>query len=88
MRSCACIQGWRAVPFQGWQMGSAGAQLSVCWCVQGGQIKATFWRQAADKFYPQLEEGKVYYFSRFSVKPANRSYSNIRNDYEAHFDTR
>jgi hypothetical protein len=30
----------------------------------------------------------VYYFSKFSVKVANKQYATVRNDYELHFDNR
>lgn len=53
---------------------------------QGTAIEATFWRDAADRYYDTLEEGKVYTFSRGSVKPANKNYNRTRNDYCLHFD--
>jgi hypothetical protein len=31
---------------------------------------------------------QVYYFSKFSVKVANKQYATVRNDYELHFDNR
>eukprot|EP00887_Chlorella_sp_A99_P001665 scaffold8.g1665.t1 len=53
---------------------------------QGTAIEATFWRDAADRAHAQLEEGKVYLFSRGAVKPANKKFSSVRNDYTLHFD--
>lgn len=31
---------------------------------------------------------QVYYFSNFSVKPANKQYTTVRNDYQLNFDSR
>lgn len=53
---------------------------------EGTSIEATFWRDAADKYFDMLEEGKVYTFSRGNVKPANKNYNRTRNDYCLHFD--
>lgn len=54
---------------------------------QGTAIEGTFWKDAADKYYDLLEEGKVYVFARGSVKPANKNYARTRNDYSLHFDS-
>ncbi|PSC74786.1 Replication A 70 kDa DNA-binding subunit isoform A [Micractinium conductrix] len=54
---------------------------------QGTSIEATFWRDAADAAHNLLEEGKVYIFARGNVKPADKRYSRVRNDYALHFDT-
>lgn len=48
---------------------------------QGTAIEATFWREAATKAESALEVGSIYLFSRGRVKPANKAYSNVRNDY-------
>ncbi|KAF8058336.1 RPA1B [Scenedesmus sp. PABB004] len=55
---------------------------------QGGQVQATFWREAADRYLDVLQEGKTYYFSKFTVKPANKQYATVKNDYEIHLDAR
>lgn len=44
---------------------------------EGGTIEGTFWRDSADKYYDALEVGHVYVFSRGSVKPANKKYSQV-----------
>jgi replication factor A1 len=54
---------------------------------QGTAIEGTFWRDAADRYYDLLEEGKAYVFARGSVKPANKNYARTRNDYSLHFDS-
>jgi replication factor A1 len=52
----------------------------------GTAIEATFWREAADRLHEALDEGRVYVFARGSVKPANKKFSAVRNDYCLHFD--
>jgi replication factor A1 len=53
---------------------------------QGTPVEATFWHAAADKYFDSIQEGGVYVFARGSVKPANKRYSTVRNDYALHFD--
>ena len=60
--------------------------LSMTRPLQGTAIEATMWREVADKYHPLLEEGKVYFFSRGKVKPANKNFSAVRNDYTISFD--
>eukprot|EP00798_Chlamydomonas_sp_ICE-L_P011132 gene11132-18752_t len=55
---------------------------------QGSQIQATFWRGQAERYAETLEEGKVYVFAKFQVKPCNKQYSSVKNDYEIHFSDR
>lgn len=54
----------------------------------GKQIQATFWRAQAERYQDLLQENKVYLFSKFQVKPANKAYSSVNNDYEIHFSDR
>jgi hypothetical protein len=37
---------------------------------------------------PTTNNTQVYYFTNFSVKPANKQYASVRNDYELHLDGR
>ena len=53
----------------------------------GGEMRATFFKEACEKFYPILEQGHVYTFSGGKLKVAQRQYSSIRNTYEATFDS-
>lgn len=53
---------------------------------QGTAIEATFWKEGADRCYNMMEDDKVYVLGRGSVKPANKKYSQVRNDYCLHFD--
>lgn len=48
----------------------------------GSEIQATMWREAADKFYPIFQLGKVYFISNGNIKPANKQYTSVKNDYE------
>ncbi|KAF5842842.1 hypothetical protein DUNSADRAFT_4726 [Dunaliella salina] len=52
---------------------------------EGTQIQGTFWRDAAEKYDEQMREGAVYILRKFQVKPANKQYSTVMNDYELHF---
>lgn len=53
---------------------------------KGGEIRATMFNDAVDKFYELLRPGNVFYFTGGKVKMANRKFSNIDNDYEVSFD--
>ncbi len=54
---------------------------------QGGEIRATFFKEACDKFYNVLEEGKVYTFSQGVLKVVqNRQFSTLKNQYELTFN--
>ena len=54
---------------------------------QGSEIRGTFFKEACDKWYPILEQGKVYRFSGGKAKPVqNRQYNNLNSQYEITFD--
>jgi len=55
---------------------------------QATEIEGTFWREAAEYYHSSLQEGKVYYFSNFSVRPANKKFSSVDFEYALHFDAR
>ncbi|XP_020700533.1 replication protein A 70 kDa DNA-binding subunit B [Dendrobium catenatum] len=48
----------------------------------GTQIQATMFNEAAKKFYPKFELGKVYYISKGTLRLANRQFKTVQNDYE------
>lgn len=50
------------------------------------EIKATFFRDAVDRFYDMLDVGKVYTFSNGQIKLANKKYNNTNCDYELTFN--
>ncbi|KAK1307194.1 hypothetical protein QJS10_CPA10g01978 [Acorus calamus] len=52
------------------------------WTIKGTQIQATMFNEAAKKFYPKFELGKVYYISRGTLKVANKQFKTVQNDYE------
>jgi len=52
---------------------------------ESGEIRATAFKEQCDKFYNLCEVGKVYLINNCSLKPANKQYSNLNNDYELTF---
>lgn len=52
----------------------------------GGEIKASFFNQAAEKFYDTLENGKCFAFSRGSIRVANQQFNRCNHRYELSFD--
>jgi len=52
----------------------------------GGEIKASFFNQAADKFYDMLENGKCFTLSRGQVRIANKQFNRTNHRYELIFD--
>lgn len=48
----------------------------------GTEIRMTFFNEQVDSFNDVLQPGQVYLISRGSVKPANRKFSSIKNEYE------
>jgi replication factor A1 len=52
----------------------------------GGEIRATFFKEACEKWFPILEEQQVYTFSGGRLKVGDRKFSTIKNDYELTFD--
>ena len=74
------------LPYSDERSGTMPQCIGLGWGAQGTQIEATLWNEAADEYYSKLEEGKVYYFSKGKVKPANRAYAAVRNDYTISLD--
>jgi len=52
---------------------------------ESGEIRATAFKAECDKFEPMVEVDKVYYISNCKLKPANKQYSSLNNDYELTF---
>jgi replication factor A1 len=50
--------------------------------VQGTQIQSIMFNEAAKKFYPTFEMGKVYYISKGSLRIANKQFKTVQDDYE------
>ncbi|RZB40475.1 replication protein A 70 kDa DNA-binding subunit [Asbolus verrucosus] len=49
---------------------------------ESGEIRCTAFRDIADKFFNYLQVDKVYYISKCQLKPANKQFSQLNNDYE------
>jgi replication factor A1 len=49
--------------------------------LEGTQIQGTFFKNAAKKFNPLLEEDKVYIVQNGKVNIANKKFTSIPNDY-------
>lgn len=49
---------------------------------ESGEIRITAFNKEADKFFPLVEPGKVYHISKATLKPANKQYTTVKNDYE------
>lgn len=67
--------------------GSDGKVFSaVLLDASGGDIRASFFNQAADKFFNMLDVGQCFTFSHGSMKVANRQYNSTSHRYELTFD--
>lgn len=53
---------------------------------ESGEIRATAFNEQVDKFFPLLDVNKVYYFSKGTLKIANKQFSAVKNDYEMTFN--
>lgn len=62
-----------------------GQLFSMDLCDETGEIRATAFRDQVDKFFDLIEVGKVFYISKCSLKPANKQFSTLNNDYEMSF---
>ncbi|XP_014827839.1 PREDICTED: replication protein A 70 kDa DNA-binding subunit-like isoform X2 [Poecilia mexicana] len=49
---------------------------------ESGEIRITAFNNEVDKFFALLEQGKVYYISKATLKVANKQYTTLKNDYE------
>lgn len=49
---------------------------------ESGEIRITAFNKEADKFFTLVEPGKVYLISKATLKPANKQYNSLKNDYE------
>ncbi|XP_044078682.1 replication protein A 70 kDa DNA-binding subunit-like isoform X2 [Siniperca chuatsi] len=49
---------------------------------ESGEIKITAFNNEVDKFFSLVEQGKVYYISKATLKVANKQYTTLKNDYE------
>ncbi|KAJ3642909.1 hypothetical protein Zmor_025657 [Zophobas morio] len=59
-----------------------GKLFSVDLMDESGEIRCTAFRDLADKYFNYLQVDKVYYFSKCQLKPANKQFNTLKNDYE------
>lgn len=52
----------------------------------GHDIRATFFKEAVDRFYPMLQQNKIYTFSGGRLKSANMQYNTCKSGFEVTFD--
>ncbi|OAY69163.1 replication protein A 70 kDa DNA-binding subunit A-like [Ananas comosus] len=53
----------------------------------GGEIRVTCFNTVADQFYDQIEAGRVYLISKGSLRPAQKTFNHLNNDYEIFLDS-
>lgn len=63
-----------------------GSLFSVEFLDESMDIRATFFREAVDKFYALLEVGKVYTVAGGRLKVANMQYNTCKSQFEMSFD--
>jgi len=49
---------------------------------ESSEIRATGFNDIVDKYYEMIEQGKVYFITKGTLKTANKKYTNLKNDYE------
>ena len=66
-----------------WNKPTSTGKLFSCTLVdESASIRITFFNEGVDQFFNMISNGSVYYISGFSIKNANRRFSNVNNDYE------
>eukprot|EP00252_Welwitschia_mirabilis_P017167 TRINITY_DN38089_c0_g1_i1.p1 TRINITY_DN38089_c0_g1~~TRINITY_DN38089_c0_g1_i1.p1 ORF type:complete len:797 (+),score=128.77 TRINITY_DN38089_c0_g1_i1:128-2518(+) len=53
----------------------------------GGEIRATCFNAAVDQFYDRIEQGKVYIISKGTLKPAQKNFNHLNNEWEIYLDS-
>ncbi|KAM6910908.1 replication protein A 70 kDa DNA-binding subunit-like isoform 2-T2 [Lycodopsis pacificus] len=49
---------------------------------ESGEIKITAFNNEVDRFFSLVEQGKVYFITKATLKIANKQYTTLKNDYE------
>ncbi|KAF4363568.1 replication protein A 70 kDa DNA-binding subunit A [Cannabis sativa] len=49
---------------------------------EGGEIRVTCFNAVVDRFYDVIEVGKVYMISKGSLKPAQKNFNHLKNEWE------
>ncbi|KAL7096058.1 hypothetical protein ACP275_10G060200 [Erythranthe tilingii] len=53
----------------------------------GGEIRVTCFNAVVDRFYETIEVGKVYVISKGSLKPAQKNFNHLKNEWEIFLET-
>ncbi|XP_015076511.1 replication protein A 70 kDa DNA-binding subunit A [Solanum pennellii] len=53
----------------------------------GGEIRVTCFNAVVDRFYDKIEAGKVYMISKGSLKPAQKNFNHLKNEWEIFLET-
>ncbi|XP_061357721.1 replication protein A 70 kDa DNA-binding subunit A-like [Gastrolobium bilobum] len=53
----------------------------------GGEIRVTCFNAVVDRFYDAIEVGKVYLISKGSLKPAQKNFNHLKNEWEILLDS-
>lgn len=73
-------------PIREWNNARGSGKLfSIDLLDESGEIRATMFNAECDRFHDMIEKDKVYYISNCTLKPANKKFSSINNDYEMSF---
>jgi replication factor A1 len=54
---------------------------------QDGEIRAVGWNDQCDRFFDAVEQGRVYYISKASLRNKRGNYNQTRHQYEIHLET-
>ncbi len=54
---------------------------------QEGEIRVVGWNDQCDRFYNQVEEGRVYYLSKASLRNKRGNYNQTRHQFEIHLES-
>lgn len=63
-----------------------GKLFSCTLCDESGEIRMTAFKDACDKFFDVIENGKTYLVSNALVKIAKKQFGGVKNDYEIHLE--
>ncbi|KAI5750710.1 hypothetical protein M8J77_000653 [Diaphorina citri] len=73
-------------PIREWNNARGSGKLfSIDLLDESGEIRATMFNDECNRFHDMIEKDKVYYISNCTLKPANKKFSSINNDYEMSF---
>ncbi|GAB1608186.1 replication protein A 70 kDa DNA-binding subunit-like [Argonauta hians] len=83
-----CARVTQKSPVKTWSNSRGEGKLfSVTFVDESGEIRATGFNEAVDKFFDFLEVNKAYYVSRANMKIANKKFSSVKNDLEMTFNS-